>query len=61
MLIEIAGGGAIGLSWAARLAAAGIAVRLWTRTREQAERIRAEGARLDAPGGTVRAALDAGG
>jgi len=59
MLIEIAGGGAIGLSWAVRLAAAGVGTRLWTRTREQAERIRAEGAALAAGGGTVRAALDA--
>lgn len=59
MLIEIAGGGAIGLSWAVRLAAAGVGTRLWTRTREQAERIRAEGAALAAPEGAVRAALDA--
>jgi 2-dehydropantoate 2-reductase len=59
MLIEIAGGGAIGLSWAVRLAAVGVGTRLWTRTREQAGRIRAEGAALAVPGGVVRAALDA--
>ena len=59
MLLEIAGGGAIGLTWAVRLAAAGADVRLWTRTREQAERIRAEGARLCLPDGVLRAAPDA--
>jgi len=59
MLIEIAGGGAVGLSWAVRLAAAGVAVRVWTRTREQAERIRAEGAALDVGGRTVRVVLEA--
>jgi len=59
MLVEIAGGGAIGLSWAVRLAAAGVGTRLWTRTPEQAERIRAEGAELAAGDGTVRAALEA--
>jgi 2-dehydropantoate 2-reductase len=59
MLVEIAGGGAIGLSWAVRLAAAGVGTRLWTRTPEQAERIRAEGAVLAAGDGTVRAELEA--
>lgn len=59
MLVEIAGGGAIGLSWAVRLAASGVGTRLWTRTRAQAERIRAEGAVMTAGDGTVRAALEA--
>jgi 2-dehydropantoate 2-reductase len=59
MLIEIAGGGAIGLSWAVRLAAAGFATRVWTRTREQAERIREEGAVLAVGDGVLRVALEA--
>lgn len=43
MRIEIAGGGAIGLSWAARLASAGARVRVWTRTAEQADKLREAG------------------
>lgn len=45
MLIEIAGGGAIGLSWAARLGASGLRVRVWTRTADQAEQLRTAGLR----------------
>lgn len=59
MLIEIAGGGAIGLSWAARLAAAGVRTRLWTRTAEQAEQIRANHVLLLRGNDAFRAALDA--
>ncbi len=42
-MLDIIGGGAIGLSIAARLAISGTSVRVWTRTIEQAERIRHEG------------------
>ncbi|REJ19928.1 MAG: 2-dehydropantoate 2-reductase [Paenibacillaceae bacterium] len=59
MLVEIAGGGAIGLAWAVRLAAAGVGTRLWTRTREQAALIREGGATLAVGDGMVRAAPDA--
>jgi 2-dehydropantoate 2-reductase len=42
-VLDIIGGGAIGLSIAARLALSGTSVRVWTRTRRQAERILREG------------------
>ncbi|GLX68248.1 ketopantoate reductase family protein [Paenibacillus glycanilyticus] len=44
--IHIVGGGAIGLLHAARLALSGTDVTVWTRTGEQAERLRKEGIRL---------------
>lgn len=44
MIVDIIGGGALGLLFAGRLLAGRQAgVRLWTRTEEQAEKIRAEG------------------
>ncbi|MFL1674253.1 ketopantoate reductase family protein [Paenibacillus dendritiformis] len=44
MIVDIIGGGALGLLFAGRLLAGGEAgVRLWTRTEEQAEKIRTEG------------------
>jgi len=42
-LLDIIGGGAIGLSIAARLALNGTSVRIWTRTKGQAERLTREG------------------
>lgn len=47
MKIHIVGGGAIGLLHAGRLAQAGQRVTVWTRTEEQADRLRAEGIRLE--------------
>lgn len=63
MRIAIVGGGALGLLHAARLAAAGHAVRVWTRTEEQAAVLAAEGIRLEdgAAAEPVRVAASASG
>ncbi|MBN2983358.1 2-dehydropantoate 2-reductase [Cohnella algarum] len=53
MRIAIVGGGALGLLFGGRLAAAGRKAELWTRTREQAELLSSAGIRLmDADGGS---------
>lgn len=58
MTVEIIGGGAIGMLYGARLALSGCAVRLWTRTEEQAERLHREGIRFtDLAGNTAVAAV----
>lgn len=52
--IHIVGGGAIGLLHAGLLARAGQEVTVWTRTDKQAERLQAEGVRLETLDGVVR-------
>ncbi|MCR2803712.1 ketopantoate reductase family protein [Paenibacillus soyae] len=46
MRIEVVGAGAIGLLFAARLAGAGVDVKVWTRTQRQSELIRKQGISL---------------
>lgn len=53
MLIDVIGGGAVGLLMSARLAGAGFQVNLWTRTEEQAELINEHGLKLLALDGSV--------
>ncbi|EXX92377.1 2-dehydropantoate 2-reductase, partial [Paenibacillus darwinianus] len=53
MKINIVGGGAIGLSLAARLSRSGIAVRLWTRTESQAQIITEHGISLHGADGGI--------
>ncbi|MGI2292833.1 ketopantoate reductase family protein [Paenibacillus sp. GXUN7292] len=55
MLIDVVGGGSIGLLLSARLAGAGFQVNLWTRTEEQAELINEHGLKLLAVDGSVAA------
>ncbi|CAM4144830.1 ketopantoate reductase family protein [Paenibacillus alkaliterrae] len=52
MHIDVVGGGAIGLLFGGRLASAGAKVTVWTRSEEQAAKIRDEGIRLLASGGS---------
>jgi len=53
MMIDVVGGGSIGLLMSARLAKVGYQVNLWTRTREQAEQINKHGLRLLSRDGAV--------
>jgi len=59
MRFDIVGGGAIGLLYGARLAAAGYPVTIWTRTAEQAERLADEGIELVRQGTVQVADVDA--
>ncbi|MBB6695426.1 2-dehydropantoate 2-reductase [Cohnella xylanilytica] len=59
--IAVMGGGSLGLLLAGRLGAAGTPVELWTRSEEQAERLRREGvAVLEAEGGAAGAGSGSG-
>lgn len=64
MIIDIIGGGSLGLLYGGKLAAAGSRVRIWCRSREQAEQLRANGIRIteagnpEMPGDSVHLQVD---